>query len=838
MLTFNNITADSFAADTQQGAGRRRPRHREALSCSQCRERKVRCDRKQPCKQCQSRGQSNSCSYGASKEASNNHISVNSNGHLNQVGQVQQQRKTQTEPSSPLPIVSAESEVRRRLDRIELMLAANSTTSTGKEPHSDEHKPRDRTSSMSGNVSISARNALQCPQGPLLSAKTRFIGGTHWLAACNNMPVLKAMLNKSSEFDNSYKSFAEVKAWTRTANAVSIPYSMPCSDALTLASLLPPRAVSEGWIRTYRQTYRHIYDIVDELTLESVIEKVWGLTGTNEDPTVVCIVILLVSIGMQCDETERLTGRRLARYVEQFAFTSGHLQKPCIGSMEVLLLLTLLKTISCSDTESLDSLSGVMGLTSQVALAMGLHRNPNAFGSITVYHAEIRKRLWSIFFRLNFEYCMRTGLPLALQPEHTDVGYPSNINLTDLTSDTDAEIENQDLSISTEATFTIIASRLASIAAPYQRAICSAGNNISQDSIQELRDAYHDLVNEGPAYLRPGAKAANAAEQAQQAFLTIAMNSTSLVLSLHFVINVPSDSIQASHLHTIWDHSLEVLHTFKMLSHRSRQVQALAYQLLWSDACRAAFSSGMALNRLRVLESKSMMTVRTQHTLVQFQETLLKYLSYMAGFWFQSAHLGPTASKNCLLLAVVAAVTGRLFSDENRISDQELIEVGVQSVEHTVGSMKVVMKRRRSFPVSPEPSVSSTSHSTRMIGETGRSVSSPNMVDNWPTSVNIMTHSQAPHTTTMMDTFPTTLGNMYGPQFITPDASTVGWTPQELQWPMDGFEYSANSASMSPVSHVPSRQTTTSNYVDGLISPRLAGWAGTSQWVEDVGMSF
>lgn len=66
MLTFSNLTADTVESGPQRGAGRKRPRHREAISCWQCRNRKIRCDRKLPCQQCQTRGVPLDCCYNLS----------------------------------------------------------------------------------------------------------------------------------------------------------------------------------------------------------------------------------------------------------------------------------------------------------------------------------------------------------------------------------------------------------------------------------------------------------------------------------------------------------------------------------------------------------------------------------------------------------------------------------------------------------------------------------------------------------------------------------------------------------------------------------------------------
>lgn len=45
MATFNNITAESFAQEANQEGGRKRQRHREAVSCLQCRQKKVKVGR-------------------------------------------------------------------------------------------------------------------------------------------------------------------------------------------------------------------------------------------------------------------------------------------------------------------------------------------------------------------------------------------------------------------------------------------------------------------------------------------------------------------------------------------------------------------------------------------------------------------------------------------------------------------------------------------------------------------------------------------------------------------------------------------------------------------------
>ncbi|ERF69642.1 hypothetical protein EPUS_03634 [Endocarpon pusillum Z07020] len=67
MATFDIITAESFAEESLQGEGRKRQRYREAVSCSECRQKKVKCDRSLPCNQCKIRKVQSKCTFTQTK---------------------------------------------------------------------------------------------------------------------------------------------------------------------------------------------------------------------------------------------------------------------------------------------------------------------------------------------------------------------------------------------------------------------------------------------------------------------------------------------------------------------------------------------------------------------------------------------------------------------------------------------------------------------------------------------------------------------------------------------------------------------------------------------------
>lgn len=299
--------------------------------------------------------------------------------------------------------------------------------------------------------------------------KTRQIGGTHWMAVCIDMVVLKAMLDKSDEFQTSRKAFAEIKSLTRIANAIPTSIAAVMGDGRSLLNLLPNRRTCERWVAKYCQTYGRIYSVVDEACLATAIDEIY-VRPANANRVDIFNILLVIAIAMQNDESERLNGRRLARHVEDCFHSSTRNQKPPIGIVRTLLLLIIIKTIAGSDTDKMYGLLGTLGLTTQVVFSMDLHRNPECLPNVSPYYAEVRKRLWACFFRLNLDYCIRSGTQITLRLEDIDCPLPTDVSLSLLNPTATAGRESElgtERQSKADATFGIVAVELAKVIAPF-----------------------------------------------------------------------------------------------------------------------------------------------------------------------------------------------------------------------------------------------------------------------------------------------------------------------------------------------------------------------------------
>ncbi|RAO66427.1 uncharacterized protein BHQ10_002439 [Talaromyces amestolkiae] len=641
MLTFNHLNADAFE-NSKKPNGRKRPRIREPVACNHCRKLKVRCDRKSPCKQCRDRGMDTECAYSRSKSPV---VSVS--------GSV---RPLVSPPSTEIDVLTA--------------------------PASDGEVPRNVSTASHGNGAFRGSDY-----------KTRLIGGTHWLAACNDLPVVEAMLKKTVDFQPTWSNFAEVKSLLRVAN--SVPAGVAGAGNTKLWHLLPDRPTCEKWIRRFYETYGRIYHVIDQNFLIGQLQRVL-ISPVDANEVYILKILLVITIAKQTDKSERLRGRLIMQEAEWHIYTSPPFQKPCIGVMQVLLLLIILKTINASDTDSIHGLLGIMGLTTQMALSMGLQRDPALFPNVTPYYAEFRKRLWACFFRLNLDYCIRSGSQFSIRLEDVDCPLPSSIDIQTLDQGTAREpvlLLSQTQQASDQA-FNIAAMKLAMMRAPLQQQLCSTTPQLSSEVRDQVRASCRKILRELPPNLQEGASSCSPIEKLQQAILTAHVHGSMIIITHNNVLGVLPHKSQRDDLYEAWDNSVPILNQLQEVLQGDSELSSVAYHFLWSDLARAALTACLVVFRLRSFTLGTIVSNCPPPTLVMFQQHLSKYLEYFSHILAGRYHLGPVVAKTRLILAVTTSITSNLFRDFGDIQhDSKFIKLGIAAAEETVTEMQRSLRR-------------------------------------------------------------------------------------------------------------------------------------------------
>ncbi|POS74236.1 hypothetical protein DHEL01_v207368 [Diaporthe helianthi] len=714
-LTFSNLSAETFETG-QKGIGRKGPRHREAISCLPCRSRKVRCSRELPCRQCRDR--SHECIYTKPPRT-----------------------KIETTPSRPSSTISLatvpgpnhvasgpntqDSQLRWASSADEARLGSEGTK---KSPHQLKYP------SPPNSVT---QNVVEAKTLPLASPNfgSRLLGATHWMAPCKEMLVIKAMLDGSDGFVTNRKAFTELMDKARSANTIPPPLTnLPSGlDAACLRQVLDECSAwqeTRQWAQHYLEGWGRIYQIVDATTLSmdmDTLQNTADVDDAHENPgshASLLRVSMVVAVAMQRSHQHRLQGRRLGKTVEDFLYATSGSREPCIGLVQTLLLLLVLKTIAASDTDSMSSCMGVQGLTSQVVLAIGLHRDPSLFPGDNTYQRETRKRLWACYLRLSLEHSVRAGSPFPVHLEDTDCPLPSIAKLStsdDLTQNLQRPRHFSDPDPQqTDALFGLEAAKLARVLVPIHRALCSPNPNDSQCklSMEEVRSTFETFISDIPPSLRLDGASKIPVDVIlilQRSILSINMQSVSLMVALRQLLCQSPDPSQKAQLMDVCDHAisiLDVLQNVLQLGEHGRPDDAtaadaaeIAHQLLWPDAVRAAMYACILVSRMRRLDSGRMLWSSGRggggrNTIASVCQSLLSTpLSFMCRFWQTRFRLGPVATKVSLLLAVALTVTSNLDAsadpaarDWPQESKDRFMRMGVAVVDEWVAGMKAALE--------------------------------------------------------------------------------------------------------------------------------------------------
>ncbi|KAK0667054.1 fungal-specific transcription factor domain-containing protein [Cercophora samala] len=664
-LTFSHMSAESFVE--QQLKGRKRPRVREAVSCWQCRTRKTRCDRESPCGQCKHRGIPTECVYSTPKDRqhvprSRSRLRVTSSSSVLS--------------SSPQPSPDGQTQIHTPPD---------SCSSRGETPESTPTTPS----------SAEKHNVSRPPKGNAYKGtafKTRVMGLSHWLAPCNEMTVLKSMLDHSPEFHASRKAFAELKAQLRTHNSVS--GSSVGMDSASLRLLLPERQECEAWVAKYFREYGRIYGILDQPAFDRDLDRIYA--GALDHPVHICKILLAVSIAMQSNEQQKHQGRRLARAVENCIHTPKF-QKPCCGVVQVLLLLVVMKNISASETDKMYDLLPLHGLIRDITTSMGLHRDPALFVEVKPYFAELRKRLWWCFVRLNLEYSIRSGTQFSLRLEENDCPLPLPMSLRTLDPESNGRVdEGLERQADNDIRFAIAAAKLAQVIGPLHQALYSPHPPSTSELQARLRSGFGKFLTELPPALRSGAKPTDPIEELQQSLISISMTSFLSITGLGGTLGTPAEASQRSQLLELWDNAASVLHQFRSLCQISSEMSNMACQLFWTDAARSAMASCWILGRLRQLDNIRILC-HPQRTGCVFRELLTKSLVFLQELWQTRYHLGVVAAKLNLLLAVSINVTSNLYADDVDPATfrQRLFDGAAMAAQRLIADMQHGVQQRQ-----------------------------------------------------------------------------------------------------------------------------------------------
>ncbi|TRX87741.1 hypothetical protein FHL15_011366 [Xylaria flabelliformis] len=408
-------------------------RDKPQLSCNHCRRRKSRCDRRQPCFNCSSRGQI--CTYTSESFADG--------------------KAPWRQPPMPAAL-----SLRGRLDQLENLVVSlrselvvnemkSENLNSVARPSLSDGTPRFPAAdsvSMNANINANANSSdydiipvdesSDCGSMRISSSELRYIGGEHWVAILDSIAELKGQVvaegHGKGDEDISEPS----------SPALLLYGHRRLGSRAEILEALPPKPAADRYISRYFNRLDLVSSTVHGPSFLIEYEGFW------EDPDSVSIAWIGLLFGMIClavmvsdayDSGHGLEAEQqplqISLYREKIVqcLIIGEYTKPSPYVLEAVIHYVYVEFLLGPDAK--EDLWFLLALEVNMAMRMGYHRDPSHFPEIPLLQGEMRRRVWSTILFSDIMISNQMGMPRMIFDAACDTIEPHNLNDTDLSDE-------------------------------------------------------------------------------------------------------------------------------------------------------------------------------------------------------------------------------------------------------------------------------------------------------------------------------------------------------------------------------------------------------------------
>ncbi|KAM5357881.1 hypothetical protein ACJZ2D_015828 [Fusarium nematophilum] len=444
-----------------------RQRRRPALSCIECRRRKIKCDRAEPCSHCVAARLQ--CAYRFYRQAGGVAAQLPLSPSTEGCSPVAaaQQRIAPGESGLSLPVVPREPVVVNQLGTSTSSLGRRNVTHPQSNTQPSEidlgdlstrvkklEESASCTPTQAQGLAETGRNILARQSGlqdsQIVLNKTRILRWSHWMGtapefepihACyteatgdsdapsTQDPYTKAEISQVGHLLQKCKEAARIIKAARPGNGP------PCSDAghNPLA-----REHADEMVSLYLRTFELAYRVFHIPSFWVEYQRYWN--DPDNSPTDLRLkVLLVIGIGSSI-YSHGDAGFAIREKVHQWIhaaqmWLSGPLKKDRldVSGLQIYCLAILARQVF--------SIGGDLAWVSvgslvHRAMQVGLHRDPKHLPPMSLIQAELRRRLWVTILEMVVQSSLDTAMPPRISFDEFDTEPPSNINDDELSEAT------------------------------------------------------------------------------------------------------------------------------------------------------------------------------------------------------------------------------------------------------------------------------------------------------------------------------------------------------------------------------------------------------------------
>ncbi|KAJ5538102.1 hypothetical protein N7494_007581 [Penicillium frequentans] len=364
------------------------PHSPKPYSCVVCHNRKVKCDRKEPCSNCAKANVE--CLYRPPPRPRRRKRERDASENASQ------ERDKSLRQMSPEP------------SRVDQPVKRSSPTGDG--PFEAESK-----SNGSGRMIMKEGNSI-------------YLDNTLWTSVSYELPNAADVLDNTSDERND-----------------DLPQEEDISEPMMLMGLATRESLTEPhpeplhifklW-QTFLENVNPLIKIVHTPTLQpQILEATGDLPRVGKELEALMFAIYCIALGsLQADEVERSFGeskkKLLSRYRQgaQLALSKASILRTSNLMVLQAFLLYLLSMRAFSDPHTTWTMSGI---ALRIAQRMGIHRDGSEYG-LSFFETEMRRRIWFQVVILDATSARSCGVASSPLPTNADTKPPMNINDSDL----------------------------------------------------------------------------------------------------------------------------------------------------------------------------------------------------------------------------------------------------------------------------------------------------------------------------------------------------------------------------------------------------------------------
>ncbi|CAI7663288.1 unnamed protein product [Penicillium pancosmium] len=479
------MAEDQSLGSTRSASPPARRSRRPVQSCDPCRRRKVRCDLKSPCSACQVSRSSVTCTYQGDQQQpslvledrgseGNNvqqqvprSLSIAPNNNIDHPAKRQRttheserirsvERRIQQLEHSVVPEVDPQQHSLSSSSNNHLTLLALSDRIQNVEQRLAElSQARPAPSAVTGDKSLTIPSVIpRLRHNPM---KVKLFPSSHWLHTAEKFRVSHVgdsdveltFVDTKAELADSVNEIRNLRLTMKNEQVPQMDDPVP-----QILSTMPARAICDRLVNHYMRTFELIYRCFHIPTFWAEYEQYFSQSQLVVTNFAIKLGLVLAIGSVFSNDDDKVIQRSRRTWIQAAQYWMvGPSEKTTnnLDGIQIFCLLLVSRQITLVGRSPWLSESGLL----RVAMAMGLHRDPQLF-SLSPFQAGIRTRLWTTVLELVIHGSMDCSIPLLLSSNDFDDHMPLNVSDADLDSTSKQSPSPQPLTSHTESSIQIL----------------------------------------------------------------------------------------------------------------------------------------------------------------------------------------------------------------------------------------------------------------------------------------------------------------------------------------------------------------------------------------------